>query len=197
MGYSRDERRIAALFTRRGYELHPAVRHSREWGVKRLIYTHPDTNFKIDVFLDELVMAHTIDFAGRLEEREHTVSLADLLLSKLQIYRMTENDLIDLIVLLGEREVGDGLEDIRLARVVSVLSNDWGFYYGAMVNLDKLDEAMERHRDVPPEVAWRVRARSRRLREAIDLAPKTRRWRLRARIGTRATWYEDVAEVEI
>jgi hypothetical protein len=34
-----------------------------------------------------------------------------------------------------------------------------------------------------------------RLREAIDQAPKSARWRLRARIGERVRWYEEPEEM--
>jgi hypothetical protein len=35
-----------------------------------------------------------------------------------------------------------------------------------------------------------VGARLEQLREAIEAAPKSRRWKLRARIGERRRWYE-------
>ncbi len=73
--------------------------------MKRLIYEHPETHIKIDVFMDELVMAHTMHFKGRLDLDFPTIGLADLLLSKLQIHQITENDSIDTIVLLAEHEV--------------------------------------------------------------------------------------------
>ena len=33
------------------------------------------------------------------------------------------------------------------------------------------------------------------LDEAIEQAPKTQRWKLRARVGSRVKWYEDVEDV--
>ncbi len=195
VGYSAQSEPIEKLFASRGYTLHPAVRHSREWGVKRLIYTDA-TGHKVDVFLDELVMAHTIPFTGRLEGNERTVSLADLLLSKLQIHRITENDLIDLVVLLGAAGFGPGEDEIDLAYIAGIMGADWGFHHTTRINLAKLDDAMERYAALPGEVAATVRARTRELAEAIAAVPKTTRWRLRARIGTRVAWYEDVDEVD-
>jgi hypothetical protein len=173
------------------------VSHSREWGVKRLIYTHPEHAGKVDVFLDQLVMAHTIDFSGLLEREPVTVSLADLLLSKVQIYRITDNDLIDLAVLLAEHDLGRAPEEIGLDRVTKVLGSDWGFTYGARLNLAKLADALETMIALEPRVADRVRARVRGLEAAIEAAPKTTMWRLRARVGTRTSWYEHVDDVEI
>ncbi|MEX2135611.1 MAG: hypothetical protein WEB29_01445 [Chloroflexota bacterium] len=195
VGYSTQAEPIEKLFASRGYLLHPAVRNSREWGVKRLIYTDA-IGHKVDVFLDELVMAHTITFAGRLERDERTVSLADLLLSKLQIHRITENDLIDMVVLLGAAGFGPGEDQIDLAYIAGIMAADWGFFHTTLANLAKLGEAVERYSALSGEVAATVRARARELAEAIEAAPKTTRWRLRARIGTRVPWYEDVEEVD-
>jgi hypothetical protein len=197
VGYARDERALDRLLAERGYVLHPSVSHSREWGVKRLIYTHPEHAGKVDVFLDQLVMAHTIDFSGLLEREPVTVSLADLLLSKVQIYRITDNDLIDLAVLLAEHDLGRAPEEIGLDRVTKVLGSDWGFTYGARLNLAKLADALETMIALEPRVADRVRARVRGLEAAIEAAPKTTMWRLRARVGTRTSWYEHVDDVEI
>lgn len=197
VAYARDAKKIAPLFTERGYVLHPSVSHSREWGVKRMIWTHPEHSYKVDVFLDELVMAHTIGFAGRLEAEPHTVSLADLLLSKLQIHRITQNDLIDLVVLLAEKDLGSPPDAIDQRRLEVVLGADWGFWYGALQNLDMLDEALGRFEQLPRGVHETVATRTAALRTVISDAPKTTRWRLRARLGTRTPWYEDVEDIEI
>jgi len=197
VAYARDERRLAPLFVERGYVLHPTVSHAREWGVKRLIYTHSEHAFKVDVFLDQLVMAHTVDFAGLLEAEPDTVSLADLLLSKVQIYRITENDLIDLVVLLAEHKVGSAPDAIDARRLQFVLGADWGFWHGALQNLEALDEALARFDALPADVCDRVRGRATALREVIERGPTTTRWKLRARVGTRAPWYEDVEDIDV
>lgn len=197
VAYTRDERLIDAILVERGYVIHPSVSHSREWGVSRLIYTHPGHEGKVDVFLDRLVMAHTIDFRGRLEAEPTTVSLADLLLSKLQIHRITDNDLIDLTVLLADVDLGIAPDAIDLDRVRSVLADDWGFTHGAKLNLERLIEAVGEYAALDPVVAARVRDRATRLTEAIDAAPKSTRWKLRARLGARAPWYEHVDDVDV
>ncbi|MCW2550383.1 MAG: hypothetical protein JWR78_164, partial [Mycobacterium sp.] len=88
-GRDRDHQRIDAFFQAEGYLADPAARGLREWGIKRQIFAHPETGIKIDVFMDALVMAHSIKFADRLELADPCVSLADLVLSKLQIHEMT------------------------------------------------------------------------------------------------------------
>ena len=196
IGYSRQEKATAALLEDRGYVLHPSVSHSREWGVSRLIYTHPGHGGKVDVFLDQLVMAHTIDFRGRLERETVTVSVADLLLSKLQIHRITSNDFIDLTVLLAAHDVTSGPGNATLERITSVLSADWGFEYGARTNLALLAKEVAGFEPLDEALRELVMRRIAMLDEAIESAPKSARWRLRARLGTRASWYEHVDEVD-
>jgi hypothetical protein len=40
-----------------------------------------------------------------------------------------------------------------------------------------------------------VQDRVAELRDVIERAPKTQRWKLRARVGNRVKWYEEVEEV--
>jgi hypothetical protein len=196
-GYAKEQNLLEALFEEQGYLADPTIKQAHEWGVKRLIYQHPDTNIKIDVFMDELVMAHKIEFKNRLELTSPTVSVTDLLLSKLQIHEITENDLIDLIVLFAEHGYAEtDRGDIDLRYIVGRMSRDWGFCYTALSNLAKSDEAVSRYPALPAEVGTRVKQRVAAMREQIESAPKTSRWKLRSRVGTRARWYEEVPEVD-
>lgn len=194
-GYAKEQKQIEQLLEKDGYLADPTIKLAHEWGVKRLIYENPETHIKIDVFMDELVMAHTIQFKNRLDLDFPTINLADLLLSKLQIHEITENDFIDVIVLLAEHKPGSGdRELIDVTYISDVLRNDWGFTYTALDNLKKCREALARH-DLPAEVAEQVRTRIAAMIEQVDAAPKSTRWRLRARLGTRSKWYEDVDDV--
>jgi hypothetical protein len=197
MAYLRDQRKVEALFTEEGWVLDPIIRLSQEWGIKRLIYLSRDGAFKVDVFLDQLVMSHTVDVRRRLELDDPTLSLVDLLLSKLQIHKITQNDILDTIVLLAVHELGDGRADtIDSAHLLRVLGDDWGFWYTATANLDRVLAALDAYADLPPDVASVVRARIGKIREAMDAEPKSRRWLLRRAVGTRLAWYQDVDEVE-
>ncbi|BBZ28840.1 hypothetical protein MMAD_31350 [Mycolicibacterium madagascariense] len=194
-GRDRDHQLIDAFFQAQGYQADPAARGLREWGIKRQIFGHPDTGIKIDVFMDTLVMAHSIKFLHRLELADPCVPVADLVLSKLQIHEITTNDLIDLTVLFGEHAVvRNGSAAIDLDRILDVLCDDWGFWYTADQNLASLHAWVERP-GIDAEVRGRVQARIEALRTALAEAPKTRRWRLRAKIGVRKRWYEPVEQV--
>jgi hypothetical protein len=195
MSYSAHERALESMFTTSNWTLHPAVRHSREYGVKRLIFTPPEGDAKVDIFLDDLVMAHTVPFRGRLELSEPTVSLVDLTLSKLQIHELTRNDLIDLVIILAEHDLDDGSDGIDVGYLTGLLARDWGFSYSATANLRAVRDATRDLDALDSDTAEVVRERADELIAAIDAEPKSSRWKMRARLGTRVRWYEDVQEV--
>jgi len=196
MGVWKQQRDVSRMFETRGYLADPDIKQAQEFGVKRLIYQHPDTTIKTDVFMDDLVMAHVVPFGGRLELDAPTISVTDLLLSKLQIHEITENDLIDSIVLIGDHDVAQGdREAIDASYIASLMSKDWGFWYTTLSNLEKIESAIERYPSLPEPMTSDVRARVGALRTRIDETPKTAKWKIRSRMGTRVRWYEEVAEV--
>ena len=195
--YSKQQKDLERLLQAEGYAGDRQIKHAQEWGVKRLIYEHPGTRVHVDVFMDSLVMAHTIDFTGRLELDSPTVPLTDLLLSKLQIHEITENDLMDITVLLADHDLGSGdRELIDLDRIAELMKASWGFYYTATNNLEKCDQALERYVALPSELARAVREKLKTIRDRVEVEPKPTKWKLRARVGTRAKWYETVGEVD-
>jgi hypothetical protein len=138
-------------------------------------------------------MDHDIDLARRLEIEPYTVSLSDLLLSKLQIFRLEEKDLRDIVTLLGDVEVGEedapGLINGRY--IGELRAADWGLFYDVATNLKRVDEGAATCALSEAQVA-RVRHGVVRLIAAVDGAPKSVRWRLRARVGTRKMWHEEL-----
>jgi hypothetical protein len=79
-------------------------------------------------------------------------------------------------------------------RVRALLCDDWGFWYTATGNLSRLAETA-RAAPLPEDVRQRVLDRTAQLRAELAEAPKSRRWRLRSKVGTRRQWYETVEEV--
>jgi hypothetical protein len=195
-GLAKDQRRIEHFFAEQGYVVDPKCKHMHEWGIKRLIFEHPRSAVKVDVFMDELVMAHTIDFKDRLLLDFPCVPLADLLLSKLQIHEITENDLIDLVVLLLEHRFGSGERQIDIDHVARVLARDWCFCFEATVNIGKIRLALARYDVLDEPVKGSLEARLTELEGRIGSEPKDRRWKIRAAVGTRKRWYELVGDVD-
>jgi hypothetical protein len=196
MGYSKEITPANKLFIDRlGYKPDPDVAYSQEYGVQRLIYYH-DSGIMAEIFLDQLRMAHTLDFKGRLELDNPTISLVDLLLSKLQIQQISEKDIKDMIVLLAEHDLGSGeREKVDAQYMLKLTRDDWGLYYTASNNLGKVRTYLASVEVLEENVKQIVDARLSLLIKRIEAEPKTLRWKARARIGTRIKWYEDVGDV--
>lgn len=196
MGYSKEQVQADHMFKELGYEADPAVAFSQEYGIKRLIYHNHGTGIMAEIFLDELRMAHTLDFRGRLELDYPTISLIDLLLSKLQIQQITEKDIKDLIALLVEHELGaKGREFIDVNYLLKLISKNWGLYYTALTNLDTVRETLDHYEVIDVPTRQNVEAKLVGIMERMEAEPKSSRWKLRAKVGTRVKWYEDVGDV--
>jgi hypothetical protein len=72
-------------------------------------------------------------------------------------------------------------------RIVEVLSSDWGFYTTATDNLDKIPRLVA---EINPELGRDVAAAAAEIRDEVERAPKSRSFKLRARVGRRKRWYE-------
>jgi hypothetical protein len=148
----------------------------------------------VDVFVDQLRMCHTLMLTPRLQIHPLTVSLADLVLQKLQIVELTREDRQDIGALLLEHPFGEEARDaIDIDYITGVLADDWGFCHTALMNLAKVRGGLSEANFDPPDRGV-IDARAGELATAIENAPKTRKWRLRAKIGERKKWYDDVEE---
>ena len=149
----------------------------------------------VDVFLGSVRMDHDIALSKRLEIEPYTVSISDLVLSKLQIFRLTEKDVRDLVTLLGDHDVGDedapGVVDGRY--IGELCAGDWGLFYDVAGNLARVDEHATDYALSDEQLA-RVHHGVARLIGAIDGAPKSLGWRLRARVGTRKAWHNTLED---
>ncbi|MEW6567956.1 MAG: hypothetical protein AB1449_07285 [Chloroflexota bacterium] len=192
--YQRFYKDIQRLLTELGYQEDRMV--SRLFGEHRMLFHDPVHGRHIDVFFDRLHFCHVVPLNGRLEVEQPTLPLAELLLEKLQIVKINEKDLIDTIMLLREHAVGEGDDEtINAAVITGLTSKDWGLWRTLTGNLSLLGEFLARY----PQLTWEdrdvVTARLDDLRQRIDAAPKTTQWKLRARLGDRVKWYEDVEEL--
>jgi hypothetical protein len=161
----------------------------------RMIYRHPVKNFVIDVFLDKLTMCHTIDFRNRLGLDDLTLTPADLLLSKMQIVDINEKDVKDTVTLLLDHQVGDGDEKgINCGYLAQLFANDWGFYYTFTRNLRKIrNDFRFVYQDVIPEnLTSDLYDKIDRILQAIENEPKSFGWKMRATVGPKKKWYQEV-----
>jgi hypothetical protein len=158
-------------------------------GSRRQIWWTPDRSTHVDVFLGEFAMCHRLDLDDRLGVDHAAMPAADLLLMKLQVVHLNLKDVQDLAALLTTHELGEGDDQgvINRGRIQDVLGADWGFHTTAGDNLERLGDLVAEH---APEAEARVRSQTAVLREELDAAPKTRGFRIRAKVGRRRRWYE-------
>jgi hypothetical protein len=127
------------------------------------------------------------------------------------VVKINRKDVLDALVLLAEHPLAQddgapdsrhGLGAINVPRIVSFTSNDWGWWRTVTGNLTTLDQFLAV--ELTPEdldlnngrkVLFDPSAQIAGLRAAIEAAPKSTKWKLRARVGERATWYVDPEEM--
>ena len=206
---SRDRSAFYELLADEGYT--PDKRHNALFGGTQAYFVDVPRNRPVDVLVDKLDMCHKLEFSDRLALSSPTLPLAELLLSKLQVVKINRKDVLDALVLLAEHPLGtnDGAPDsrhglgaINVPRILSFTSNDWGWWRTVTGNLHTLDQYLAA--DLTPEdldlnngrtILFQPAAQIAALRTAIDEAPKSTRWRLRAKVGERASWYQDPEEM--
>jgi hypothetical protein len=181
-----------AFLERQGYV--PEKLFNAIHGAQRLNYAEPNGRWTMDILIDELSMSHKLDLRGRLSWPGLTIPLADLVLTKLQIWEINHKDLGDVLCLLADNPLGaDGNGAIGLDRIGHVLGSDWGFCHTVERNLGRVAELWAA--EPVPSARFDVAAHVQELHAAIERAPKSLAWRARARLGERVRWYETPEEV--
>lgn len=190
---SGDRGKLRSMLEARGYQIDHDLLVAMEG--QRFAYHHPEIGLDVDVFVEKLEFCHTIELAGRWDLHGTTIPIEDLLLQKLQVHELTECDLVDSAVLLATHPVGEGgVEEIDSGYVATVLARDWGFHRDATVNLARVRQSAGREVRVSSERVKRIREATLLLSEALEASKKTMAWRMRARVGERVQWWEDVDE---
>ncbi|MDQ6820898.1 MAG: hypothetical protein M3076_11300 [Actinomycetota bacterium] len=193
-GEKRQTKQIKQFLIASGYVEDQRMTVSTEGN--RYYFEHPETKLGVDVFMNELYFCHRIPFDGRLDLDKPTISTADLLLEKMQIVELNLKDITDTMVLLLEHPIGtaaDGPEAIDGAYIADLLHDDWGFYYTVTTNLAKVGSFLPENSALDAAQAEVIRGRLEEVGGLIEAAPKARRWRMRAKVGTKRQWYQDVA----
>jgi hypothetical protein len=162
----------------------------------RAIFASARNGVHVDVFYEKLDFCHAIPLDARLQVDPATLPLAELLLGKLQIVKITEKDLVDMMALVLEHKLGeDDAGTINVARIAKLCAEDWGLWRTATKNLDKLEPFARGHTELDATQKARLVAQVAALHRRLDAEPKSLSWRMRARIGERMKWYNDVEDV--
>jgi hypothetical protein len=191
----KQNRAIREFLMARGYVPDEGIYMASEGA--RHAYLHQQTGLNVDVFADELYFCHRIPFKDRLDLDSPTICTTDLLLEKMQIVEINLKDFKDTIVLMLEHPLShqqSGSKSIDTAYIVDILRQDWGFYHTFTTNLKRVPEHFEQFPSIHEGQHSVIRNRIDELLRTIDAAPKTLGWRMRAKIGTRSRWYQEVSE---
>jgi hypothetical protein len=174
----------------RGHQ--PDKRFNALYGHKQLFFSSPGGR-AIDILIDRMEMCHELVFSERIDRHPVTLDVTDLLLTKLQIFELNEKDAQDVLYLLSAFALAEGDESgvIGLERLAAVVADDWGWWRTTTMNIDRIRELAQGDGAhlVPSGATYDPIAQLTRLRRVADETPKTRRWRLRSKIGDRRRWY--------
>jgi hypothetical protein len=188
-----SSRGTAAFLVAQGYE--PDRPFNATHGARRLLFYDRPHGRHVDVFVDVFEMCHVLPLSERLEVDPITLPLAELLMTKLQIVKLNRKDMLDAYALLLAHDVGDAdAETINAARIAELAARDWGLHRTFELTLDRLRVGLGEVELDESEQAT-VRGRLDAIAQAMTIAPKTSRWRMRARVGERVRWYEDPDEI--
>lgn len=188
-----DASRLRPLLEQLGYVANR--RFNSLHGARRLLYYDEANGRQLDVFVGTFKMCHELDLNDRLQLADETLAPADLLLTKLQIVEINRKDLSDAAALLYQCPVTERQQPgtIDLARLSDVASKDWGWYTTLTDNLASIPPVVAQTLDDAD--AALVLQRVETIRTALEQAPKSLGWKVRAGIGRRMPWYELPEEV--
>lgn len=182
------------LLTEAGYE--PEVVFNAMNSKERLLFHDTVNGRQVDVFVGAFRMCHEIPLSDRLQPREKTVPLAELLLTKLQIIELNEKDIRDTVLLLHGHEIAERDDDaVNGARIAELCAGDWGLWRTITRNLERSATHVDEY-TLPDDKRTQIKDRLSQLLARIEAAPKSRAWKLRDKIGERKRWYDLPEEVE-
>src|SRR5215472_17906140 len=110
------------------------------YGHKQLYFVSALSGRPIDVLIDKLSMCHELVFKDRITRMPHTLDPLDVLLSKLQIVKLNEKDVRDIVYLLSAYPVREGTHTgtISLELFRPIVAEDWGWWRTVTMNLAKI-----------------------------------------------------------
>lgn len=174
---SGQHRLTARLLTDAGYA--PEERFNALNGHRRMVFHGPD--WDLDVLVGVFEMCHRIDMTNRFDVDYPTLPVTDLLLTKLQIVKLNAKDASDIVDLVCAHGLGEGPGDhVDLAHLSALVRDDWGLWRTITGTVATV---------IATGPSGAVVERLGVLLAALHRAPKSARWRLRARVGDRVAWY--------
>jgi hypothetical protein len=186
VGRKGDASKIMKTLETLGYK--PRENFNKLNASERLIYYDMANRRRVDVFLDEFAMCHKFDFKQSLLPGTYTLPITELVMTKLQVIETTEKEFIDLVAAFRDFDVTAGKGGIDGQHIASACGKDWGLYTTFSKTLATLRRRLE---PAESDDMRTVVARMARLAKMMEEEPKSLAWRIRARIGEKARWYEE------
>ena len=157
-------------------------------GGERLIFIDPRHGRNVDLFYERIQLCHRLDLRGRLAVEGPALDPADLLLMKLQVVETNRKDLTDICAIASDHAFERGGGGVDLDYLTRLTSEDWGLWRTTTMVARRVIDFVRDFAELPtaPLVAERLDA----FVDASEQAPKSRAWKLRARVGDRVRWYE-------
>jgi len=156
-----------------------------------------DDGLLLDVFRDMLDFFFFVLFKNRLESDLPTIELEEMVMQKLQIVEINDKDFKDLCVLFLEHNIGEeGGEDIDGRFLAKIFAKSWGFHHTATANLNKFKRYLNEIPVITGADRKMIRGKVNQLMEIVAQEPKSLKWKLRSKIGTRMKWYKEVENIE-
>jgi hypothetical protein len=195
MADARHAPAITRLFVELGYE--PEEEFNVLHGQRRLFFLEREHHRQADVFLDAIEMCHRLDVRDRIEIHDHALPPADLLLSKLQVVQTNDKDYRDAIAVLADHELTADDAGISINRINDLCAGDWGWWRTVTMVAERTHKvARELCQGEGGEELEHVPDRIRHMLAEIERAPKSRKWKMRARVGERVRWHEDPEDID-
>jgi hypothetical protein len=188
--HAKDDINLKKMLKNLGYE--PIKKFNALHGKKRLKFFDEKSGIGIDIHLDSFEMCHKLNFKDRLELDEYSIPLADLLMTKLQIVKLSDKDARDTITIIKDHDFGSGdPEKIDLDYVAKLCSDDWGLYKTLSLNVEKISSKLDDY-GLKEQDAQMIKTRLTVFQKRLDDEPKSSKWQKRAAIGEKSKWYEDI-----
>ncbi len=192
---AKDAQALGRLLVEQGYT--PEEEFNVLHGQRRLFFLDPVHRREADVFLDAIEMCHRLDLRERARILDKTLTPADLLLSKLQVIDTNEKDFKDATAVLADHEVTADDAGININRLNELCAADWGWWRTVTMVAEKTHKyALQLSQQADGAGLAHVPERTRHVLAEIERAPKSRRWKMRARVGDRVRWHDDPEDVD-
>jgi hypothetical protein len=170
----------------------PDKRFNALHGSQRLFFWDEQNGRQLDVFVDRFEMCHQFDLRNRVDHDPTgmTLPLADLLLTKMQVVELNFKDTQDIAAVLQDHPLSDSDEGINVDYIVQLTRNDWGLQHTLELTIRKIQDDEHLPRLTVDQPRYSLAGQLADLIRAMNDAPKSTAWKLRARLGERKRWYE-------